>query len=315
MIDIHTRKLVDMIESREAAEVIPWLKTYPNIAIVSRDGSRAYATAIKETHPKAIQISDRFHLIKNLTDAATLALQKIFQGRVPIPVTEGTQDYRMMMLIGTVAQQVQMIKELRGRGHSQNEISLITGASIQKVRKYLSMKEIEIPKEKQTTRGREHQEAIQKLQQRVELVHQLREEGLSLTRISQRTGFVRNTVENYLSDNFSSINAHYGKQREGKLAPFREEVLKLRSKGYKYCKIHELLKEKGYSGTQDAIRGFVSKERRIQRDLIAKMGGAMEWIDKKWLIRLLYQPIERVKGITRKQLEAVQSAYPCYQKI
>lgn len=39
MIDIKTHKIVDMINSRDLKEVIEWLKTFPNIKVVSRDGS------------------------------------------------------------------------------------------------------------------------------------------------------------------------------------------------------------------------------------------------------------------------------------
>jgi len=68
MINIETGRIVDMLESREAAEVAAWLATFPNIEVFSRDGSTLYAAAIKKAHPCALQISDRFHILKGLTD-------------------------------------------------------------------------------------------------------------------------------------------------------------------------------------------------------------------------------------------------------
>ena len=252
-----------MIESRELEDVKACLSEYPNIKIVSRDGSRIYAAAITEALPKAKQISDRFHLMKNLTDYATLVLQKLFQGRVAIPITDETKQRRAVMLTGTVVQRVMLVKELYKNGYSQNEIRLITGVSKRMVKKYKDINEKDIHASKLTARERGHIAAVEKLQQRAVLVHALKKEGLSITAITQRTGFCYDTVPNYLFDDFTSVNAHYGKQREGKLEPFREEVFKLKSKGLKYREIHEHIKEKGYSGTQDAIREFVSKERRI----------------------------------------------------
>ena len=315
MVDLQSHKLIDMIETREMTDVKSWLAEYPNIQIVSRDGSRSYATAITEAHPNAIQISDRFHLLKNLNEYATLVLQKLFQGRIAIPITEETQRRRTVMLIGTVAQKVKLVKELRKNGHSQDEIRLITGASERTVKKYIDIKEADIPVEKQTSRGRGHDEAVEKLRKRAELARALHNEGLSIAGISQRTGFTAMTIRNYLSDSFSPVNAHYGKQREGKLEPFRAEVLRLKSDGLKYKEIHEIIKEKGYCGTQDAIRGFISKERRIQRDILSSGAGTEELIDKKWLIRLLYKPVEELKGISKEQLEFVLSAYPLYENI
>jgi predicted transcriptional regulator len=206
-----------------------WLEGFPNIQAVSRDGSQSYAAAIRAALPKAIQISDRFHLLKNLNERATLALQKIFQGRVAIPITEPTRKNRTVMLIGTVRQRVELVKELRKQGDSKDGISEMTGASARTVQKYIDMPEKDIPPEKQSARGREHEEAVEKLSRRAALVRKLKEEGFSITQISQRTGFTYNTVRNYLSDDFSQVNAHYGKQREGKLAPYRTEVLALKA--------------------------------------------------------------------------------------
>lgn len=316
MIDIETHKIVDMLNSREITDVKQWLSRYPNLRVVSRDGSQVYAAAINETHPKAMQISDRFHILKNLNDRAILVFQKLFQGRIAIPVTLETQHIRYMMLVGTSAQCIKLVKKLKKEGRNYSEISLLTGASIKIVKKYVNMKECDIPKNKQTVRDREHEDAVKKLINRADKVKNLRNAGLSMTEIAQKTGFTSAVVKNYLSADFSPVNAHYGKQREGKLEPFREEVFKLRLEGLKYKEIFKRIKVKGYSGTQDAIRGFISKERRIQRDLQTAVGGSpVEFIDKKWMIRLLYKPIEEIKGISPAQLSVIFTNYPLSKQI
>ena len=68
MIDIKTNRIIDILNSRESSDVAKWLKSFPNIKIVSRDGSNEYAKAIKSANPNAVQINDRFHIIKNLTE-------------------------------------------------------------------------------------------------------------------------------------------------------------------------------------------------------------------------------------------------------
>ena len=316
MVDIDEHRIIDMIESREQDDVRRWLSVYPNLRVVSRDGSTTYAAAIAEAHPGAIQVSDRFHILKNLTDRATLAFQKLFQGRIAIPVTQGTQSIRYQMLIGTKADRIRLVKRLRAEGRSKGEISLLTGLSKLMVKNYIDMRETDIPKEKQTVRGREHDEAVKKLTERSERVKTLHSAGLSMTEIAQKTGFTAAVVRNYLAADFSPINAHYGKQREGKLAPFREDVLRWKADGLTYREIHDRIREKGYSGTQDAVRGFVSKEQRIRRDLQAAAGGdPVEFVDKKWLIRLLYKPVEDVKGISAEQLSAIFANCPLAERI
>jgi len=84
----------------------------------------------------------------------------------------------------------------------------------------------------------------------------------------------------------------------------------MRDAGLTYREIHAAIATEGYIGTQDAIRGFLSKERRIVDDICATCGRTMELLDKKWLVRLLYKPLEKVNGITQRQLSAVLDAYP-----
>ena len=54
MIDIETQRVIDLIPSRDCEEVVKWLKSYPNLHVVSRDGSITYKKAITLAHPKAI---------------------------------------------------------------------------------------------------------------------------------------------------------------------------------------------------------------------------------------------------------------------
>jgi len=40
MVDMNTNRIIDMIETRESEPVTEWLRSYPNLRVVSRDGSR-----------------------------------------------------------------------------------------------------------------------------------------------------------------------------------------------------------------------------------------------------------------------------------
>lgn len=53
-----------------------WLKAHPGVEIVSRDRASAYAQGANNGAPDAIQVADRWHLLKNLTDAVYKILQK-----------------------------------------------------------------------------------------------------------------------------------------------------------------------------------------------------------------------------------------------
>jgi len=116
MVNVETHKIVDMIESREMEDVSRWLSEYPNLRMVSRDGSQTYAAAITAAHPGAMQVSDRFHILKNLNEHATLVFQKLFQGRIPIPITDGTRKIRYEVLIGTTTESDPACEEIAKRG-------------------------------------------------------------------------------------------------------------------------------------------------------------------------------------------------------
>jgi len=54
MVDIFTHQILDMIDSRDYETVCEWLKTYPNLSVISRDGSVIYNNAIANAHPEAL---------------------------------------------------------------------------------------------------------------------------------------------------------------------------------------------------------------------------------------------------------------------
>ena len=68
---------------RDAATVRTWLEAHPGIELVSRDRSSAYSQAASEAAPKAQQVADRWHLLKNVREA----IERLFERHLPI-ITE-----------------------------------------------------------------------------------------------------------------------------------------------------------------------------------------------------------------------------------
>jgi transposase len=69
LVDLERRSAVELLPDRERSTLAEWLKTHPGIEIVTRDRSRAYAEAIADGAPDAVQIADRWHILKNLYEA------------------------------------------------------------------------------------------------------------------------------------------------------------------------------------------------------------------------------------------------------
>jgi transposase len=316
MVDIDTRKIIDMIPSREPDDVMIWLSGFPNLEVVSRDGSIGYSAAVSKAHPQAIQVSDRFHIIKNLNERATQEFHKLFKSRIVIPITSKTAEREIRIGTGNRADKIRLVKEMRAEGRSLHEIKSLTGILPKTIQKYIEMKQEEIPGVNVDSREQEHMDAVKRLQEKVVSVKKFRAQGMSIRAIARETGLAVRTVYTYLSDTFVPVNGQYGKHREGKLASYRDIVLKLKSEGLKYSEIHKTIRAQGYTGGQTALRAFIARERRIRKEIKDQYGDSpVELIDKKYLISLLYKPIEKVKGITEEQLAAIVKTHPLVGEI
>jgi transposase len=75
LVDLELRQVIDLINDRDAQTLSDWLSKHPGVEIISRDRATAYAEAARTAAPLAQQVADRWHLLKNLTDAFERVLQ------------------------------------------------------------------------------------------------------------------------------------------------------------------------------------------------------------------------------------------------
>lgn len=71
VVDLEHRRLVDVLPDRSADTFARWLGEHPGVEVVSRDRGGEYAEAATRAAPHAVQVADRFHLLKNLKDVVS----------------------------------------------------------------------------------------------------------------------------------------------------------------------------------------------------------------------------------------------------
>lgn len=74
LVDLERHQRIDLLPERSAASVAAWLRRHPEIAIISRDRGGEYADGARRGAPQAVQVADRFHLLRNLGDVTRRVL-------------------------------------------------------------------------------------------------------------------------------------------------------------------------------------------------------------------------------------------------
>jgi transposase len=76
VVDLERHRVVDLLPDRAVSTVAAWLKAQPDVKVVSRDRAGAYAEAVRQGAPQAQQVTDRWHLLQNLTEAVQRIVER-----------------------------------------------------------------------------------------------------------------------------------------------------------------------------------------------------------------------------------------------
>ncbi len=69
LVNLESHRVVDLLPDKRVETAAAWMRQHPDIQIVSRDRGGEFASAARLGAPQAIQCADRFHVVKNLTEA------------------------------------------------------------------------------------------------------------------------------------------------------------------------------------------------------------------------------------------------------
>ena len=74
--DLESHQVIDLLPNRSAEALAEWLKAHPGAEVISRDRSGEYARGAALGAPQAKQVADRFHLVRNLSEAFERGLDR-----------------------------------------------------------------------------------------------------------------------------------------------------------------------------------------------------------------------------------------------
>lgn len=66
IVDLEEHRPIELLPDHSAETLAAWLGGYPSLRVISRDRSTEYERGIKEGAPEAVEVLDRWHLLKNL---------------------------------------------------------------------------------------------------------------------------------------------------------------------------------------------------------------------------------------------------------
>lgn len=159
--DLEKGKPVDVLIGRTKQDVLRWLKDHPGIEIAVRDRASSYADALSAAAPGAIQVADRFHLVKNVSDALKEVVDRqswALPEPAPLPVSACEPDpapesppekrrvTRAEQKRAAAAERLDRryteVHRLRASGMTVRQIRKATGLSRSTIRKYLDSAEV-----------------------------------------------------------------------------------------------------------------------------------------------------------------------------
>jgi transposase len=76
LVDLERQAPIERSPDREAETPQPWLQTQPGVEIISRDRASKYAEAARTGAPHAVQVADRWHVLKTLGETVQRVLTR-----------------------------------------------------------------------------------------------------------------------------------------------------------------------------------------------------------------------------------------------
>ncbi|WP_327732927.1 ISL3 family transposase [Streptomyces nojiriensis] len=220
LIDVETRRPIDLLPDRTADTVAAWLADHPGIEVICRDRCSTFSQAAARAAPDAIKVADRWHLLHSLARAVE---RTAHQHRACLRNEAETEDLDQHREPSDPATLAALIGPLEPN-------ALPDGQLLARVRQW-------------------HTD-----------IHQLRERGWTISAIADRLGRDRKTVRHYLNTDLDQILASARERRPNghinRFKPYLQQ--RFRGGATNAAALFREIRDRGYRGSRVVVTKYIA---------------------------------------------------------
>jgi transposase len=231
--DLERRLPVDLLPERSAAALKCWLRNHPEVEIISRDRGDDYIKGASEGAPQAVQVADRWHLLRNLRETLARVVDR-YQGKIRDAARVASQHLAFQKL-ETLTSEASSTEPLQ---NSPLEPDVWT-----------------------KNQERQRQRRARRLT-RFDQVRELHHQGVSLRSIARRLGLHRGTVRRFVRAEVFPERASRPTYR--RTDPWIDYLRRRWDEGcHSAVQLTQELKTQGFQGSYEMVRRRVASWRLV----------------------------------------------------
>ncbi len=280
LVDLERHRPIDLLPGRSSEAFASWLRSHPGVETITRDRAEAYADGASQGAPKAAQVADRWHLLKNLREAA---------------------------------------ERFCIRHHSQLPASSPKEAAVVAVPTEVLAESETAPRPRQTSKDRQSLVRCERRKARYDEVKLLHARGMGARAIGRTIGLDHKTVGKYVRlSEFPEMSRR--RPRVGALDAYKAYLDRRWTQGCRNgATLLAEIRRMGYSGGRSIVAEYVTRLRRgavVERVGMGdpvdaggdrKPGPRLSARQASWL---LVRPIEELSERQKQDLDALLESCP-----
>lgn len=237
LVNLEAHQVVDLLPERSAEALAQWLESHPGVEIISRDRGTEYIKGATDGAPEAMQVADRWHLLKNLREALERLLTEkpaCLKAAATPPAAQEEPAHQ--------PQQSQVLAIA-----SESKKKPITAAEAQPM----------------TQQERQKQARHARKQERYDLVHSLHAEGLSIREIGRRLHISYHTTSKYLRADSCPFYPEQVQRGKSKLDPYLDHLTARWQEGsHNASQLWRELQAQGFDGSRGLVAKWAAARRK-----------------------------------------------------